>query len=173
MRVYPDFYLRVFENITLHNKEKAVIIACTVCLSVFSYFVFGLGNSVLLLAFFGAVLSLIRLFWSWERGERFVDIALLLAFFTIFLRFLYEIPYLPTIMTFSAVIRIIATREHLKENRGKVDFRAAISEISFTIAMIFMALIVIAIYMEKEVVILPFLIVGMGSFVFSLFVKRL
>lgn len=128
---------------------------------------------MLLLAFLGALFSIIRLFWSWRIwGEQFVDVAFLLSFVMVSIVSLYEVPYLPAIMTFFAIIRVYVTGAYLKEGRGR-DLRAIFHEISVTLAFICGAVLVVAIYSEKEAVLVPFLVVGMGSLAFSFIVKRL
>jgi hypothetical protein len=161
VRVYPSIYLRVFKSITVGIRAKIAIMMCAACVCVFTYLLIGLGKSVLLLAFLGALFSVIRLFWSWRIwGEQFVDVAFLLSFVMISIVSLYEVPYLPAIMTFFAIIRVYVTGAYLKEDRGR-DLRASLHEISVTLAFVCSAVLVVAIYSEKEAVIVPFLIVGM------------
>ncbi|MGC1121914.1 MAG: hypothetical protein WBA22_12560 [Candidatus Methanofastidiosia archaeon] len=173
VRVYPGIYLRVFKSITVGIRAKTTSMMCTACVCVITYILFGLENSVLLLAFLGVLLSIIRLFWSWRIwGEQFVDVAFLLSFIMISIVSLYGVPYLPAIMTFFAIIRVYVTGAYLEEDRRK-DLRATLHEISVTLASICGAVLVGAIYSEKEAVIVLFLISGMGSLAFSFIVKRL
>jgi hypothetical protein len=173
VRVYPGIYLRVFKSITVGIKTKIAITICAACMCFFMYLLIGLEKSVLLLAFLGALFSIIRLFWSWRIwGEQFVDVAFLLSFVMISIVSLYEVPYLPAIMAFFAVIRVYGTGAYLKEGRGR-DLQATFHEIFVTLASICGAVLVAAIYSEKEAVIVPFLMVGMGSLAFSFIVKRL
>jgi hypothetical protein len=120
----------------------------------------GLEKSVLLLALLGALFSIIRLLWSWRIwGEQFVDVAFLLLFVMISIVSLYGVPYLPAIMTFFAIIRVYVTGAYLKEGRGR-DLRATLHEVFVTLDSICGAVLVAAIYSEKQAVIVPFLIGG-------------
>jgi hypothetical protein len=173
VRVYPGIYLRVFKSITVGIRAKIASMMCTALMCVITYFLFGLEKSVLLLAFLGALLSIIRLFWFWRIwGEQFVDVAFLLSFVMISIVSLYGVPYLPAIMTFFAIIRVYVTGAYLKEGRRR-DLRATLHEVFVTLAFICTAVLVVAIYSEKEAVIVPFLIGGMGSLAVSFIVKRL
>ncbi|MBU6998636.1 MAG: hypothetical protein HXS42_13345 [Theionarchaea archaeon] len=165
--------MRVFKSITVNIRAKIAIMMCTVCVCIIMYLLIGLEKSVLSLAFLGILLSIIRLFWSWRVwGEQFVDVAFLLSFVMISLVSLYEVPYLPAIMTFFAILRVYTTGVYLRKDRER-DFRSILHEISVTLASICGAVLVVAMYSEKEAVIIPFLIVGMGSLAFSFMVKRL
>jgi len=174
LRIDPAPYFRVFEK-SPEKKMRVGILFCTASVWILSYFMLGVDASVELLAFSGAALSGIRLFWTWKMWkEQFLDTGLLLMFSTIFFTFFYRIPYFPAIMIFSAVLwnYMVALGLYVRKNEERKDFRVLLHAVSVSALSMCAALIVIAVYMDKDEILLPLVVVGTGFLVISVIVNR-
>ncbi|MBU7048123.1 MAG: hypothetical protein HXS54_16940 [Theionarchaea archaeon] len=173
-RTDANTYFRVSKSIGITRNKRVGIVLCVACVCILTYFTMEMETSILLLALIGSALSVFRLSWSWKiLKEQIIDIIFLLCFSMILVTTFYGISYLPAVMTFLAVFRIYITGAYLKESEGRERLLSLLHEISVTILYTCSAALVIAIYTERENIILPFFIVGGVSLLVSLVIKRI